>query len=95
MVGICSRYSSPKQQSAGAWSMQPPAAHQSVKAIAGWELATHEDTDDTVKLTTRLFWTGVPATNSYRSGEPVKMKLWLRISGKLGHSTRWQPCAEE
>ena len=27
------------------------------------------------KLTTRLFWTGVPATNSYRSGEPVMMKL--------------------
>ena len=27
----------------------------------------------------------VPATNSYRSGEPVKMKLWLQISGKLGH----------
>ena len=49
------------------------------------ELATHEDSDDAGKLTTRLFWTGVPATNSYRSGEPVKMKLWLQISGKLGH----------
>ena len=34
------------------------------------------------KLTTR---TGVPATNSYRSGEPIKMKLWLQRSGKLGH----------
>ena len=23
------------------------------------------------------------ATNSYHSGEPVKMKLWLQISGKM------------
>ena len=53
-------------------------AHQSVKVIATAVVGLG-------KLTTRLFWTRVPATNSYRSRELVKMKLWLQVSGKLGH----------
>ena len=46
--------------------MQP---QKTIATVMVETIATREDTDDAEKLTTWLFWTGVPATNSYRSGD--------------------------
>ena len=66
--------------------MQPPAACQIVKAIATAVVGNYPRVK-TLMSRERLFLTGVPATNSYCSGGPVKMKFVFRYqqAGSLMH----------